>query len=100
MSSLPTDPHSEFYESMLSTPGGYIVAKQNTMKRDPQWLQEHGTCADAVRIGQSTLPNQQAGHGAFANTRFQEGQVIMGAPLIHIKDKAIFDTYFKYSAQE
>ena len=100
MASLPTDPHSEFYESMLSTPGGYIVAKQNTMKRDPQWLQEHGTCADAVRIGRSTLPNQQAGHGAFANTRFQEGQVIMGAPLIHIKDKAIFDTYFKHSTQD
>lgn len=92
---LPNEPSSELYESMLTTKGGYKAVKQEKMKRSQDWLDAHGICADAVRIGRSTLPSQQVGHGAFANTHFKEGRVVMGAPLIHIPDKNILSTFYK-----
>jgi hypothetical protein len=92
---LPNEPSSEDYETMLTTEGGYKAVKQQKMKRSQDWLDTHGICADAVRIGRSTLPSQQVGHGAFTNTNFKEGQVVMGAPLIHIPDKNILSTFYK-----
>jgi len=92
---LPKDAASEEYDAMLTHPGGYKGVKQEKMRRSPEWLAENGVCADAVRIGRSTLPNQQAGHGAFAKTFFDTGAVILSAPLLHIPNKAILDTYYK-----
>eukprot|EP00531_Pseudo-nitzschia_arenysensis_P005946 CAMPEP_0116124234 /NCGR_PEP_ID=MMETSP0329-20121206/5174_1 /TAXON_ID=697910 /ORGANISM="Pseudo-nitzschia arenysensis, Strain B593" /LENGTH=871 /DNA_ID=CAMNT_0003618205 /DNA_START=253 /DNA_END=2868 /DNA_ORIENTATION=+ len=91
MAALPRE--QDEYESMLDK--SYIAVKQEKMARTPEWLEKHGTCADSVRIGRSSLSNKQAGHGAFAKTKFAEGEVVMAAPLIHIPDKAILDTYFE-----
>lgn len=93
--SLPRDPKSYEYDEMLTTEGGYKAVKKKAMKRSQEWLDVHGICADSVRIGRSILPNNQAGHGAFANTHFKQGEAIMSAPLIHIADRAILDTYYK-----
>jgi len=117
--SLPRDPYSKEYDEMLlppppatkntsttttqsttkrtarSTSTSYVKVKQKTMKRSHEWIEEHGVCADAVRIGRSTLPNQQAGHGAFSNTVFEPGEVVLAAPLIHIPHRDILDTYYK-----
>jgi len=91
MAALPQDAVSDEYESMLTR--DYKQVKQEKMARSPEWLKEHGTCADSVRIGRSSL--QQAGHGAFAKTTFQKDEVIMAAPLIHIPDRAILDTFYE-----
>lgn len=93
---LPTN--KDDYSEMLTTEGGYIEVKKKRMGRSQEWLEEHGVCADAVRIGRSTL--QQAGHGAFAKKKFAQGEVVLAAPLIHIPDKAILDTYFMYNQQQ
>ena len=105
---MPSDEHAEdHYRNMLRAnndgvleEGAYIASKQSTMKRSQEWLEQHGICADSVRIGRSTLPNKQAGHGAFAKTRFRRGEAIMAAPLIHIPDRAILDTYFQYEKRD
>ncbi len=94
MASLPTKNNWDEYETMLTTEGGYKEVKKQKMVRSQEWLQEHGTCADSVRIGRSSLSNNQAGHGAFAKTSFADGEVIMAAPLIHIPDKAVLDTFY------
>ena len=94
MASLPTKNNWDEYESMLTTEGGYKQVKKQKMVRSQEWLEEHGTCADSVRIGRSSLPNNQAGHGAFAKTSFADGEVIMAAPLVHIPDKAVLDTFY------
>ena len=96
MASLPNDKFSDEYETMLTTKGGYKEVKKQKMVRSQEWLEKHGTCADSVRIGRSSLPNQQAGHGAFARTTFLEEEVIMAAPLIHIPDKAVLNTFYRY----
>eukprot|EP00536_Pseudo-nitzschia_multiseries_P007647 jgi/Psemu1/256427/estExt_Genewise1Plus.C_1820001 len=86
------DPHKdELYESMSL----YIKRKQDFFKRTPEWLSQHGVCADTVRIGVSTIPH--AGHGAFAETSFRPGDVVLSAPLIHIPHEDILDTYFDFT---
>ena len=78
----------------------YIKIKQSKMKRSPDWLKKHGVCADSIRIGISTIENKQAGHGAFTNTQFKEGDVIMSVPLIHIPNRTILDTYYIYDHEK
>ncbi|OEU08037.1 hypothetical protein FRACYDRAFT_196864 [Fragilariopsis cylindrus CCMP1102] len=87
--------HSSESESDL-----YIKIKQSKMKRSPDWLKKHGVCADSIRIGISTIENKQAGHGAFTNTQFKEGDVIMSVPLIHIPNRTILDTYYIYDHEK
>jgi len=93
------DDADDVYDRILESSkaeGTYVDAKREKMRRSPEWLAEHGICADSVRIGRSTLPGEQAGHGAFARTRFVEGEAVMAAPLIHIPDRAVLDTFFQH----
>ena len=53
--------------------------------RSPDWLEEHGTCADHLQAAPSTL--EQAGKGAFATRDLPQGTVVAQLPLIHIADK-------------
>uniref|UniRef100_A0A7S3V6D3 SET domain-containing protein n=1 Tax=Chaetoceros debilis TaxID=122233 RepID=A0A7S3V6D3_9STRA len=46
--------------------------------RSIEWLDENGMCLDNLRKGKSSIPH--AGHGAFAMTDFDEGDVV--APLV------------------
>lgn len=50
-----------------------------------EWLREHGTCMDNMKVAPSTLP--QAGRGAFATRFLQKGQVVAPVPLIHLPHK-------------
>jgi hypothetical protein len=59
--------------------------------RSLEWLEEHGVCADHLRIQESTLP--QAGHGAFANRFLSKDSVILPVPVIHIPDRSILNMY-------
>ncbi|CAB9510486.1 Guanylate cyclase [Seminavis robusta] len=57
--------------------------------RTDEWLREHGTCADNMVEGESTI--RQAGRGAFATRRLVKDSVIAPLPLIHIGDASILD---------
>jgi SET domain len=59
--------------------------------RTDEWLREHGTCADNIREGESTI--RQAGRGAFASRRLVKDSIIAPMPLIHIGDYHILDMY-------
>eukprot|EP00536_Pseudo-nitzschia_multiseries_P016873 jgi/Psemu1/328368/estExt_fgenesh1_pg.C_12720001 len=47
--------------------------------RSPEWLQQHGICADNIRVQPATDPSM--GRGAFANRFLSKGRVISPAPL-------------------
>lgn len=55
-------------------------------RRTDEWLREHGTCADNIREGDSTI--RQAGRGAFATRLLVKDSVVAPMPLIHISDYA------------
>ena len=57
-------------------------------ERPVEWLQQHGWCIDHLRVGPSTILN--AGRGAFARHRLQEGQVVAPVPLQSFEDRAVF----------
>jgi hypothetical protein len=106
LAALPS-PYSKEYDELVSAfdnnrnkknqdKQDYIKIKQKKMIRSPEWLNKHGVCADSIRIGISTIENKQAGHGAFTNTHFNAGDVIMSVPLIHIPNRTILDTYYIY----
>lgn len=59
-----------------------------------EWLQTNGVCMDNIRPGISTL--EQAGRGAFAARRLEQGQIIAPVPLIHIPDRACLNIYSSY----
>ncbi|CAB9510485.1 Guanylate cyclase [Seminavis robusta] len=55
------------------------------------WLHEHGTCADHIREGVSTI--KQAGRGAFATRDLPKGTVVSALPLIPIINKSVLEMY-------
>lgn len=57
--------------------------------RTDEWLREHGTCADNIREGESTI--RQAGRGAFATRKLVKDSVVAPMPLIHISDFHILE---------
>ena len=63
--------------------------QQHTVTLD--WLQDHGTCMDNIRIGESTI--RQAGRGAFATRFLPKGRVVAPLPLIHLPDKKLLRMY-------
>jgi hypothetical protein len=59
--------------------------------RDLDYLQNHGSCADYVKSGKSTIVH--AGNGAFANTFLPAGTVVSTLPLVHVLDRSVLDIY-------
>jgi hypothetical protein len=59
--------------------------------RSLEWLQQHGTCADHIHEGPSTL--RQAGRGAMAARYLPTGTVVAHMPLIHITDRSLLDMF-------
>ena len=57
------------------------------------FLKEQGTCLDAIRSQTSTIPG--AGLGAFATRSFDEGDVIISSPVLHIPNHSLFQMYEK-----
>ena len=56
-----------------------------------QWLQEHGTCMDNIRIAPSTI--RQAGRGAFATRFLPKNSVVAPLPMISVPNKKSFAMY-------
>jgi hypothetical protein len=65
--------------------------RQRQLVQSPEWLEEHGVCADNMRIEPSTI--HQAGHGVVANRYLQKDQVILPVPMIHIPDRTLLEMY-------
>jgi len=59
--------------------------------RTTEWLQEHGTCADNMKEGVSSI--RQAGRGAFATRKLLKDSVVAPLPLVHVSDNKIFEMY-------
>ena len=70
---------------------GLVQMRRQQHIVSPDWLQEHGTCMDNIRIDQSTI--RQAGRGAFATRFLPKGRVVAPLPLIHVPLKRRFLTY-------
>ena len=68
-----------------------ILAKETIQQRSVEWIQENGLCLDTLRSDISTIPG--AGRGAFAQTFFSEGSLILPSPLIAISDKNLMNIY-------
>uniref|UniRef100_A0A7S1YYF1 SET domain-containing protein n=1 Tax=Ditylum brightwellii TaxID=49249 RepID=A0A7S1YYF1_9STRA len=61
--------------------------------RSLDWLQTNGYCIDNMKAGPSTIPD--AGRGAFATRRIQEGALISGSPLLRFeRDKLVTNSVF------
>lgn len=56
-----------------------------------EWLQEHGTCADNMQAGVSTI--RQAGRGTFATRMIAKDSIVAKLPLLHVSDKSILEMY-------
>jgi hypothetical protein len=59
--------------------------------RSTEWLEEHGTCADHIQAGPSTI--KQAGRGAFASRSLPEGTIVAQMPLVHISERRRLDMF-------
>jgi hypothetical protein len=59
--------------------------------RSTEWLEEHGTCADHIQAGPSTI--KQAGRGAFSSRFLPEGTIVAQMPLVHISERRRLDMY-------
>ena len=76
-----------------------MLAQNKTLKqvrvresiRDQTWFKEHGSCADQLREGVSTI--RQAGRGAFATRDLPKGAAVAALPLIQIIDKSVLEMY-------
>jgi SET domain len=67
-----------------------IDYKKRQMVRSPEWLNEHGVCADTLRmIEPSTI--RQAGRGVVANRFLAKGTVVLPVPLIPIPNRTILE---------
>eukprot|EP00957_Ditylum_brightwellii_P177376 13511250-Ditylum_brightwellii.AAC.1 len=61
--------------------------------RSLDWLQTNGYCIDNMKAGPSTIPD--AGRGAFATRRIQEGALVSGSPLLRFeRDKLVTNSVF------
>lgn len=76
----PPDTHLSDVEHILETGGTFNVGRAESI-RSLEWLEEHGTCIDNIKPGDSTVPN--AGRGAFAARFIPHGGLVMPMPLIH-----------------
>jgi hypothetical protein len=90
LAALPSPMTQEVHDELQQV-GGIKPYKVRDYIRSPEWLQEHGVCADHLRIQESTLP--QAGHGAFANRFLSKDSVILPVPVIHIPDRSVLNMY-------
>ncbi|KAL7568290.1 hypothetical protein ACA910_022627 [Epithemia clementina (nom. ined.)] len=59
--------------------------------RSIDWLEQHGTCADNLDVGTSTIPH--AGRGAFTRRPIPNGQTIAPVPLIHVEHRSVLNMY-------
>jgi SET domain len=76
---------------MLDKNSSLTQIRVSDSTRDQAWLHEHGTCADHIREGVSTI--RQAGRGAFATRSLPEGAVVSAMPLIQIINKNVLEMY-------
>jgi hypothetical protein len=67
-----------------------IDYKKRQMIRSPEWLNEHGVCADTLRILQpSTI--RQAGRGVVADRFLAKDTIVLPVPLIPIPNRTILE---------
>jgi hypothetical protein len=71
--------------------GGTAKQHYNRSIVELSWLEEHGQCMDAIKVGPSKNPN--AGRGAFANRFIPGGGLVAPAPLIHVPEVEVLKIY-------
>jgi hypothetical protein len=76
--------------NMLQQKSMSEIRRQQSI-RTTEWLEQHGTCADHIQAGPSTI--KQAGRGAFATRFLPEGTIVTQMPLVHISDRKRLDMY-------
>ncbi|KAL7555943.1 hypothetical protein ACA910_005483 [Epithemia clementina (nom. ined.)] len=59
--------------------------------RSTDWLKQHGSCADNLQEGVSTIPFAE--RGAFTRRRIAKGETVAPVPLIHVHPKKILNMY-------
>ena len=62
--------------------GGCAASLLPDRVRSPEWLEQHGSCADNLRVGEST--EDLAGRGAFATREISKRQVVAPLPMLHL----------------
>lgn len=62
--------------------GGSAMYNLPDRVRSPEWLEQHGSCLDNIRPGDSKI--DMAGKGAFATRKIGEGEIIAPLPVIHV----------------
>jgi hypothetical protein len=62
-----------------------------------EYLEQHGTCLDAIRPANSSI--RGAGLGAFATRHFVKDEAILTSPLIHITNHTLLNMYGKEWSQ-
>ena len=75
---------------------GMNYAHYNRSIRSLDWLHDHGSCSDNVRVGTSTVPH--AGRGAFLVRPVRAGETILPMPLIHVGNRSWMD--MRYSGKD
>ena len=58
-----------------------------------EWLKQHGTCVDHLRVGPSSIPH--AGRGAFARRFLRKGVTVALSPMLHINRYDLPETPYK-----
>ena len=61
---------------------GLVGLRKNQLSHSPEWLEQHGICADNIVEGSSTIPG--AGRGGFAGRPMDEGARVAPLPMIHV----------------
>lgn len=67
------------------TPYNFLGGKN---PRSIDWLETNGYCIDTLSIGPSSIPH--AGRGAFAKKSFNEGDIILPLPMVHL-ERSVLD---------
>ncbi|KAL7555942.1 hypothetical protein ACA910_005482 [Epithemia clementina (nom. ined.)] len=70
---------------------GVEYSHYNESIRSLDWLTQHGSCADNLQEGISTIPFAE--RGAFIRRRIAKGETVAPAPLIHIHPKSMFNMH-------
>jgi hypothetical protein len=84
LATLPTEIISLHYVNEY----GVRFSEYKRSIRSVEWLKDKGSCMDNLQAGQSLIP--QAGRGAFARRKLQQGDVVAPMPLIHVDRKLFF----------
>ena len=83
--------HSKYERDNLNKNYTLNQIRRKESTRSLDWLKEHGTCADNIREGLSTI--RQAGRGAFSTRRLPKGALVAHMPIIHISDRGVLEMY-------